>query len=197
MPAAKRQPVYDAAAFPQFAFGHVLPPKVPPELRAMPELRSSLANAIYMASQIELAQGSVHLRAEPVRAAYLRASLAEIVRVEDVSKLYDKSFSFKQSRDPLLHAVKLLRNYEVHVGGFSVSEGAVSVNWGIDEAVYESYVVENLSAPEIRKLESAAGYSDSQLEELLALFDIHQRKFGVVQLIYNTALHVATLLGKA
>ncbi len=197
MPVTCRRSVYDAATFPQFGFGHVLLPKVPPKLRSMPELRSSLANAIYMASQIELAQGSIHLRAEPIRAAYLRASLSEIVRVEDLSKLYGKPFSFKSSTDPLLHVVKLLRNYEVHVGAFSVAAGAIRVNWGGDEGVYETYVVDNLSASELRKLDSASGYSDRQLEELLTLFEMHQRKFGVVQLLYSTALHVAAQLGKA
>jgi len=197
MPPSRRQPIYSAAAFPRFEHGHVLPPKVPPNLRTTPELRSSLVSAIYMISQIELAQGSVHLRVESVRAAYFRAALAEIVRVEDFSKIYGRSFALKQTRDPLLHVIKLLRNYEVHIGAFAISPGSVQVRWGDMEGTYESFIVSNLSAPELRKLDSAAGYSDAQLEELLALFNEHQRKFGVVQLLYSTVLHVAHLLSQA
>jgi hypothetical protein len=163
----------------------------------MPEVRSSLNNAIYMASQIEFAQGSIHLRVEPVRAAYFRAALAELVRVEDVCRIYGKAFALKQSSDPLLHTIKLLRNYEVHVGAFKLSSGAVLAKWGDMEGVYESFIVTNLSASELRKLDSASGYTDAQLEELLHLFNVHQRKLGVVQLLYNTTLHVAALLGEA
>ena len=34
-------------------------------------------------------------------------------------------------------------------------------------------------------------------KELVALFDKHQRRFGVVQLLYNTCLHVGEALAKA
>jgi hypothetical protein len=188
---------YDVAAFPNFVNGHVLPPKVPPRLRSMPEVRSSLSNAVFMSSQIELAQGSIHLRVELVRAAYFRAALAELVRVEDVCKIYGKELALKQSSDPLLHTIKLLRNYEVHIGAFKLSAGAVLVKWGDLEGVYESFIVTNLSAAELRKLNSASGYNDAQLEELVGLFDKHQRRLGVVQLLYNTTLHIAALVGEA
>jgi hypothetical protein len=197
MPAARRAPSYDPAAFPDFDHGHVLPPKVPARLQSMPEVRSSLSNAIYMASQIELAQGSIHLRVEPVRAAYFRAALAELVRVEDVCRIHGRALALKQSSDPLLHTIKLLRNYEVHVGAFKLSPGAVPARWRDLEGAYESIIVTNLSAAELRKLDSASGYTDAQLEELLHLFNVHQRKLGVVQLLYNTALHVASQFGEA
>jgi len=170
---------------------------VPHQLRSMPEVRSSLSNAIYMSSQIELAQGAINLRVESVRAAYFRAALAELVRVEDVCKIYGKALALKQSSDPLLHTIKLLRNYEVHIGAFKLSAGAVIVKWGALEGVYESFIVTNLSAAELRKLDSASGYTDAQLEELLCLFNTHQRRLGVVQLLYNTTLHVAELLSEA
>lgn len=197
MSTARRPPSYDPAAFPIFDHGHVLPPKVPARLRSMPEVRSSLSSAIYMASQIELAQGSIHLRVEPIRSAYFRAALSELIRVEDVCRIYGKSLALKQSSDPLLHTIKLLRNYQVHVGAFKLSSGAVLAKRGDLEGVYESFIVTNLSAPELRKLDSASGYTDAQLEELLHLFNVHQRRLGVVQLLYNATLHVATQLGEA
>ena len=193
----QRNPSYESSGFPEFTYGHVLPPRVPTKLRSMPELRSSMANAIYMASQIDLAQGSLHLRVEPVRAAYFRAALGEIVRTEDACKRYGRPFVFKETDCPLLHVVKLLRNYEVHIGAFSVSSGAVLVNWAGSEGIYETFIVNNLSTAELQRLDSARGYSKHQLEELLALFDLHQRRFGVVQLLYNTVLHVSALLDAA
>ena len=163
----------------------------------MPELRSSLASAIYMASQIDLAQGSVHVRVEPIRAAYFRAALAEIVRVEDACKVYGRTLSFKHSSDPLLHIVKLLRNYEVHIGSLTLAAGTIRVRWGEDEGIHESFIVDNLSVAPLKQLDSASGYTDFQLGELLEIFDMQQRRFGVVQLLYNTVLHVAKLLSEA
>ena len=58
-------------------------------------------------------------------------------------------------------------------------------------------IADNLLASELRKLDSSAGYTDQQLEEIVELFELHQRKFGVVQLLYNTSLHVASLLREA
>ena len=192
MPPPRRSPKYSAASFPEFEHGFVLPPKIRP-IRSMPEVRTCLTSAVYLASQIELAEGSVHLRVDSVRATYFRAALAELIRTEDLSKAYGKPLLFKQSDDPLLHSIKLLRNYGVHIGAFTLAAGSVRVRWGKSEGIYESFVVDNLSLTELRRLDSAASYSDRQLAELLALFDEHQRRFGVVQLLFNTATHIAKL----
>jgi hypothetical protein len=160
----------------------------------MPEVRSCLLSAVYLASRIELAEGSLHLRVESVRATYFRAALAELLRVQDLSSVYGKPLSFGHSHDPLLHIIRLLRHYGVHLGAFTLSAGSIRVRWGEGEGVYKSYIVDNLSLSELRRLDSAAGYSENQLSELLTLFDKHQRRFGVVQLLYNTAMHVAKLL---
>jgi hypothetical protein len=193
MPPPKSIATYNASLFPDFQYGHVLPPKVL-HLQSVPEVRACLKSVVYLVSQIDLAERALHLRAESVRATYFRAALAELLRVEDLSKGCGRRVSFGYSDDPLLHIVRLLRHYGVHLGEFTLAAGSIRVMWAQDEAIYKTYIVDNLSLPELRRLNSAKGYSDSQLEELLNLFDQQQRRFGVVQLLYNTVLHVEKLL---
>lgn len=188
---------YDTKLFPDFEYGHVLPPRITQAVIKNKDLRNCLSCAVYMASQIELSQGGVNLRVEPVRSAYLRASLAELVRVEDVLKSLGNTFRLNKNQDPLLHTIKLLRNYQVHIGSHPLSEGSVMVKWRRDEAAYQSFIIDNLDPKELRKLDSSSGYSNEQLEELVKLFEENQRKFGVVQLIYNTCVHVSKMLNNA
>lgn len=196
METGKNPLIYDAAAFPAFEFGHIIPPKINSSLVPNLDIFECLNSAVYLASQIELAEGSVHLRAEKIRNIYFRASLSELLRVEDLTKGLGKPFELKKTRDPLLHTIKLLRNYQVHIGTFTLRGGRTPVNWNGDISIYESFIADNLLVKELRKLGSSKGYTDSQLEELLGLFDLHQQRFGVVQLLYNTCLHVGRLISE-
>lgn len=146
--ASKKELHYEPSVFPAFDFGYVLPPKVTSAKVKNAEIRGSLSAAIYLASQIELAQGSIRLRVEPIRSAYFRAALSEIVRVEDIAKASKKNFKFTESHDPLLHIIKLLRNYQVHVGVFKLEAGSIGVQHGDAEGIYESFIVDNLSVKE-------------------------------------------------
>lgn len=194
---SRPKPTYKTKLFPDFEYGHVLPPRITQAMIKNKDLRNCLSCAIYMASQIEFSQGGANLRVEPVRSAYLRASLSELVRVDDVLKSLGNNFRLNRTQDPLLHTIKLLRNYQVHVGSNPLSEGSVMVNWGRDEVEYQSFIIDNLDPKELRKLDSSSGYSNKQLEELVKLFEENQRKFGVVQLIYNTCVHVSKMLNNA
>lgn len=188
---------YNPQSFPDFEFGHLLPPKITPNNVNNSELRECLSAAIYLASQIELAEGCLHLRDENIRSLYFRAALAELIRVEDISKKIGRPLKFEKTENPLLHTVKLMRNYQVHISGVALGAGSVLVDSGGVHGVYESYVVDNLDPNELRKLDSAASYTDDQLKELICLFNEHQRKFGVVQLLYNTCVYVGKLLSSA
>lgn len=193
----KKQASYNSLNFPDFRSGHVLPPKITSKNISNAELRECLAAAIYLASQIDLAEGSIHLRKEKIRSVYFRAALAELIRVEDITEKIGKPLKFDKTDNPLLHAVKLMRNYQVHISSLKLDSGSVAVSWGGNQVVYNSYIVDNLKATDLRELKNSGRYTDDQLQELICLFNKHQRKFGVVQLLYNTCDHVAKLLAQA
>jgi hypothetical protein len=187
---------YSSLAFPEFQFGFVLPPKITSAKLKNKQLRECLSASVYLASQIELAQGSLYLRVEAVRNVYFRAAIVEMIRTEDITKELGKHFKFIETNDPLLHMMKLLRNYHAHIDTFNLCAGATAVLFREQEVIYESFIASNLSANELSRLESAKGYTINQLEDLVQLYDTHQRKLGVVQLLYNTCLYVSTLLDK-
>lgn len=144
-----------------------------------------------MASQVDLISHAVTAsRPDRVRSAYFRASLTELCRVEDLAKVVGKKFSFRESSDPSLHLVKLLRNYQVHIASSSLGSGSVAVLLSGEQMVYKSFVVDNVTSEELCRLDSAKGYSVSQLAKLVDLFEASQRKFGVVQLLYHLAKRV-------
>lgn len=192
----KRKPrTYDSSLFPIFESGHTSPPKMKFRRKDFPELHDCLSASIYMANQIELIEeGSIYLRIDKLRPIYLRASLNELCRTEDFCKSQNKPFWFPESDDPLLHMLKLLRNYHVHLSSNELSEGATLVKWGENEVVYNSFIIDNLHHEDLKKLDSSEGYTDEQLIELVELFERAQRQFGIVQLIYNAALHVQKLV---
>lgn len=193
----KKSAQYDPSKFPTLDFGHVLPPPISPQVVKNPKLRNCLRIAIYMASQIEMAHASLRLRLDPIRSGYFRAALAEIIRTEDIMQESGTPFRFRDTDNPLLHILKILRNYEIHIGQNHISAGNVLVRHGEAEGVYESFIVTNLNTDELLKLKDVPGYyTAEQLDELIKLFDTHQRRFGVVQLLFNACLHLGSLLGR-
>ncbi len=181
----------DPAQFVPVAHGFVIPPRPARWPRDMSKLKGGIESAIYMASQIELVDHGVStFRPEQVRAAYFRACLTELCRIEDVAKSLKEPISFYGSNDPSLHLMKLLRNYQVHIASSELTTGQVTVQFAGEHMVHRSFIVDNISVTELRKLDSATPYSESQLEEIVALFESHQRKFGVVQLLYHLAKRV-------
>lgn len=188
---------YNPQSFPDFESGYLLPPKITPNNVNNSELRECLSAAIYLASQIESAEGSLHLRDENIRSLYFRSALTELIRVEDISKKMGKPLRFEKTKNPLLHTVKLMRNYQVHISGVTLGAGSILVGSGGVHGDYESYIVNNLDPIELKKLNSADSYTDDQLKELICLFNEHQRRFGVVQLLYNTCVYVGKLLSSA
>jgi hypothetical protein len=127
---------YNSQSFPDFSFGHLLPPKITPNVLNDAELRECLSAAIYFASQIETAEGALHLQDENIRSIYFRAALAELIRVEDITKRIGKPLKFDKTENPLLHTVKLMRNYQVHISGVTLGSGSVLVASGGFHVVY-------------------------------------------------------------
>lgn len=184
-------PVFDTALFVQVRYGYLTPPKPVVWPRSLQPVRECLESAIHMASQIELVDHALLTsRPQRIRAAYFRASLSELCRIEDVASTLGKPFSFYKSSDPTLHIVKLLRNYQVHLAATQLSSGQIKVELSEETMSYNSFIAEDVTAHQLRLLRSSSDYSDHQLDQLVMLFENEQRRFGVVQLLYFVAKRV-------
>lgn len=191
-------PSFEANQFVDVAHGFVSPPKPKGWPRQFHSVKHCIESAIHMASQIELVDHSLtSFRPDQVRDSYFRASLTELFRVEDVTGSLGKKLLFIASTDPSLHAIKLLRNYQIHIASIQLNEGRIAVTMAGEAAVYRSYIALNVSAAELRRLDSAKKYSDQQLEGLASLFETQQRKFGITQLLYHLAMRVEALSKRA
>lgn len=171
--------------------GFMTPPRIAPWPKGYKEIKDALDSAIHMASQIELVdEGASTSNSDKVRPAYFRASLTELSRIDDIAKSAGKPRLFLDSTDPSLHAVKLLRNYQIHIAAMPLSSGQVSVRHSGEEFVYRSFIADNILVENLKKLDSASPYTEDQLNELVSLFNERQKKFGVVQLLYHLAKHI-------
>jgi len=187
----QRKPItFDTTKFVQVDQGFITPPRSRILEKSLVTVKECINSAIFMASQIELVEHCLSTaRPESVRPAFFRASLSELCRIEDILIAHGLP-KFYASDDPTLHIVKLLRNYQVHIATTELSSGQITVKLSGEEMVYHSFIAENVSALELRKLDSSRPYSYEQLDQLAKLFDSEQCKFGVVQLLYHIAMHV-------
>ncbi|GEM_PF-2104618 len=187
----QRRPItFDTTKFVRVDQGFITPPRSRILEKSMTAIKECINSAIFMASQIELVEHCLSTaRPESVRPAFFRASLSELCRIEDILTKHGLP-GFYKSADPTLHIVKLLRNYQVHIATIGLNSGQITVKLSGEEMVYRSFIAENMSALVLRDLASSRDYSDEQLKELAKLFDFEQRKFGLVQFLYHTAMHV-------
>ncbi len=190
--------VFDASLFVSVPHGFVLPPRPSAWPKKLCGARECIESAIYMASQIELVDHEASsFRPDRVRSAYFRASLSELCRIEDIIQSTDGNYSFYNSADPSLHLIKLLRNYQIHVSAIPLSAGQVTVQLSGETAVYQGYIASNVNAEDLQSLRSSKGYTLAQLTELVQLFDLHQRVFGVTQFFYHLAKRVEAIAQRA
>ncbi|WP_345986867.1 hypothetical protein WCX18_06730 [Sulfurimonas sp. HSL1-2] len=186
----KKSLIFDKTKFVQVTQGFVTPPRSKIVKQSLSTVKECINSAIFMASQIELVEHCLStVRPESVRPAFFRASLSELIRIEDFLTDHELP-NFYKSNDPTLHLIKLLRNYQVHVAATELRSGRISVKLSGEEMTYYSFIAKNVSAIELQELRSAKAYSFEQLNELAMLFDSEQRKFGVVQLLYYIAMRV-------
>jgi len=186
----KKPITFDTKKFVQVDQGYITPPRSRVLGKSLNTVKECINSAIFMASQIELVEHCLSTaHPESVRPAYFRASLSELCRIEDIMKEH-KLPNFYKSDDPTLHIVKLLRNYQIHIATIELSSGHSTVKLSREEMAYRSFIAENMSALELRKLDSSKPYSDEQLDKLVEFFDSEQRKLGVVQLLYHIIMRV-------
>jgi hypothetical protein len=163
-------------------------------IAAWPEIDHRLDNALRFACMIS---GDHEQR---FRCALIRATLTELVSVEDVQRALVANGRWKEpiiklnsSADPLLCISRELRNIEVHIVSSTVAherrkllwgqhdkpEEATSVNWAV-------HWIDNLSLSNFQKLKFYSNYEQTAFESALKWFDAAQRDWGIVELLYRT-----------
>lgn len=142
---------------------------------------------------------------EIVKKGLLRAAISEFVSMEEVLKIDSDINNISLSplliiktENPLLHIVKQLRNYNIHIGSsvidyteetkrtFGTFEDFVK-STGYEYTDREA-VITNLDIAEFNKLKDAKYYDLSDKINIIDWFNQNQIKWGIDHLIYLAIL---------
>jgi len=163
----------------------------PPEsLRSVPYLYDRALSARYM---LALSGGTDALKhtvsAEVHLGTFNRASLSDFVGMEEVMQNAGyKDFKILNSTSPLLHFMRLMRHYQIHLGDFSIGRHEVQVLFYGKPAEMTVGVIADLHPDQFLPLKAVSRfdtYSASDLQRMIDLFDEQQRRMGAYEVFYQ------------
>lgn len=162
--------------------------RTPPEsLTRVPFLYERATSSLYM---LAMSGGEKALKygvsAEIHFTAHIRAALADFVGIEDVMREAGFGFRIMKTTSPLLHFMRLLRNYQIHVGTQPISTVQVEFSYHDHNYGMESGVIDNLDVDAFLNLKSIARdkpYSRDDMQRMIDMFDEQQRRAGLYELL--------------
>ncbi|MBY7858304.1 hypothetical protein KW419_08470 [Vibrio fluvialis] len=184
--------------------GYLLIPEPAKELAEFPDVYDRVCSVIYHCTMVanEPVKKCISLSAKD--ATHIRSALCEFVGIEDLLKqlyptLSNNSFAIYKSENPVLHMIKLLRNYNVHISNSQLSQKSMKVRTKLDNFqefdVTVGYI-SNLSLESLKLMYSANNYTDSQLIRMIEVFECEQHEFGVTTLIQKAVIDYSQHLAK-
>jgi len=130
----------------------------------------------------------------PMREACLRASLGEFVSMEETAKrdfaalaIQKPPPAISESKSPLMHALRELRNVNFHLATIGITEDSKPVIWHFDgkdhELDYSLTLVDGFTFDQFMALRNAKYYDRPDVQTLIDWFAREQREWGVPHLI--------------
>ena len=183
----------DYKNYPKMTNGYLCVPQPDKKYQALPDVYDRLCSIIYFASKIGGESKRFMLSDKAHKEAMFRAALSEFIALHDyIFEKYGQKIWFNPhtNTNPLLHMLKLLRNYNVHVDTSKLNEQPMYVSTLFDpDTTHEisKTFISNLSVNALSRLQGASFYR-SQIEKLITVFDEQQHEFGVSQLIMKCTL---------
>lgn len=169
-------------------------------LSAFPETLSRIEGALHFAHRLRIAgeEGPE----ERLAGSYLRASLAEYVAIDEMAKAeFDNDFSLLKTRCPLPHILKILRNYQMHIGTTKVSEENMELLYRGETFELGKWVVTDVESGHLLSLHAftdnrgrPAMYSEQTAEKMVEWLNESQRTFGFPHLIHTAVMDVCNQL---
>jgi len=178
----------DFTDYPDINEGDILWRPPPIALQAVPQLYERATSALYMlylsgGSDIPLRDGvpaGLHV------AMHVRAALTEFVGIEEAMKNAGYAFRITNSANPLLHFMRMLRNYQIHIGTQPMARKTVEIIFGGSDAVIEVATIDNLLADDFMQLDAIRkhkSYSRNEVERMIDLFCEQQGRLGAYEIL--------------
>ncbi|WP_097049978.1 hypothetical protein [Stenotrophomonas sp. CC120223-11] len=189
--------------YPDIVEGDIFWRPPPSALQQVPQLYERATSALYMlflsgGSDIPIRDGvpaALHV------AMHVRAALTEFVGIEEAMKNAGHAYRITSSASPLLHFMRMLRNYQIHIGSQPMARRTVDIIFGGKDAVIEVATIDNLHADDFMQLDTMRkynSYSRNEVERMIDLFREQQERLGVYEilrqgtnrLIYEVLQHI-------
>jgi hypothetical protein len=170
-------------------------------LSKLPLLLERAENAVRFCWFVTSVDGVLNLN-EPettrLRQGFLRAALAEFVSMKDVLKqeieslnIQKETISITSSKNPLLHIIHELRNFEIHLhsGELNPNKIPAMFNRRTEPEIWNEidlpiWMIDELTADEFSKLRNAKYYNKNDLENMVKWFNSTQSQWGVHYLVF-------------
>lgn len=175
-----------------------LPPETEAAITALPGTAARIEMALRFCTKIANLEGSdeADLR---LREGYMRASLAELVSVEDTLKWErpQEPFELWWSQNPLLHVLRELRNLNVHLKPSKFDSREIVVRMaapGSDDVPINIHLVRDFTVEAFKKLRNSKRYTDQQAVDMVAWFNDFQQHWGIADAIHQGICSTAEIL---
>lgn len=175
--------------------------KIFTNLNKMPFVQERALNSIRFCWLMQNIEYYLSIRGKELmsfRQGLLRAALAEFVSIEEILKkeikhsiIQKKVLSIRDSQNPLLHIIRELRNFELHLNSSRMNSNNIIMFWGrktepevINETELQVWTIDNLTVEGISELRNYSRYQKADIEKIINWFNDAQQKWGVHYLIF-------------
>lgn len=164
-------------------------------LDRLPNVLGRAKNAINFCARVSAESVCTQLRE-----GFLRAALLEFVSIEDVliqdlknAKINSKPLKCYHTKNPMLHIIHELRNFEIHLHSGKLSSTTISAFWGNIEypenaspIKHKVWMIDDLTEDGFSRLNNSMYYTKDQIKGLVEWFNTAQKEWGV-----NFLIHIA------
>lgn len=176
----------DFQDYPDIVRGDIFWRPPPETLKKVPHLYERAASCLHMLFNISNYTNRDGYTPEMHAAAHIRAALVEFVGMEECVQATGHAFNILSLNSPLLHFMRLLRNYQIHVGSHPISKRSVDIMFAGQETSIEVAIIDNLDADRFMQLNAIArhrNYDLSDVQTMIQLFDIQQARLGIYEIL--------------
>lgn len=175
--------------------GHLIIPSPDEKYQKLPDIYDRLCAVIYFASNIGSKSNRSMMSDKAHSEAMVRAALCEWVAIEDYISITHPEykgiwFNEHVHSNPILHMLKLLRNFNVHIDSSHLEKEPMRVILLFDkdnQYDLEKTYISNVSVDSLEKLYGARKYIP-HLPKMVDIFNEQQREWGISELIIKCTL---------
>jgi hypothetical protein len=185
--------VLDFNDYPDIQGGTIVWVPPPESLKRVPYLYERAAACLHALFDMESYTERDGYPTDMHVAASIRASLVDFVGIEEAVQSASYDFKIISSKCSLLHFMRLLRNYHVHLGFHPISKAEVAVIYNGFECSMNVPIIDNLDAKKFMQLDAVKKYKNydfNDIQTMVEMFKEQQARLGVYEILRRGVLRL-------